>query len=256
MKVRGTDFVMYQVSDLKRAAAFYRETLGLSQEMCSEEWKWAEFNCGNVTLALNGGIALPERIAGGRVALAVDDVIAASAELKSQGVRFELEPTDYSVCHAAVILDPDGNAIVLHQRANGTFGQNSETEEQVAAAIIAMERAALDRWGKGDPSGFLEISAPDVVYFDNTIERRLDGLATLTSHYEKLRGQIFMDRYELVNPNVQLSGDVAVLTFNFIGYATGEVSRWNCTEVFRRTASTWRIIQTHWSPTFVRNRNA
>lgn len=255
MKIRGADFVMYQVSDLKRAAAFYRETLGLPQEMCSEEWKWAEFNCGNVTLALNGGIALPEKIAGGRVALAVDDVIAASAELKSQGVRFELEPTDYSVCHAAVILDPDGNAIVLHQRANRTFGQNSETEEQVEAAIIAMERAALDRWGKGDPSGFLEICAPDVVYFDNTLECRLDGLELLTAHYEKLRGRIHVDRYELLDPKVQPCGEAAVLTFNFIGYANGEVSRWNCTEVYRRSNDGWRIIQTHWSPASVRNRN-
>ena len=29
-----------------------------------------------------------------------------------------------------------------------------------AQTIIAMERSALDRWGGGDPSGFLEISAP------------------------------------------------------------------------------------------------
>jgi len=28
---------------------------------------------------------------------------------------------------------------------------------------------------------------------------------------------------------------------------TGRVQRWNCTEVFRRTAQGWRIIQTHWS---------
>jgi hypothetical protein len=31
-----------------------------------------------------------------------------------------------------------------------------------ADAIIAMERAALDRWGKGDPQGYVEIMAPDV----------------------------------------------------------------------------------------------
>ena len=41
--------------------------------------------------------------------------------------------------------------------------------------IIQMERAALDRWGRGDPSGFLEISAPDVVYFDPFQGRRIDG---------------------------------------------------------------------------------
>src|SRR5512134_3997769 len=106
MKIRGTDFVMYQVSNLARAAAFYREILGLPQEMYSEEWKWAEFNCGNVALALNSGVELPDVIAGGRIALAVDDVFAASAELKARGVRFTLEPTDYSVCHAAAVLDP------------------------------------------------------------------------------------------------------------------------------------------------------
>jgi hypothetical protein len=53
MKIRGTDFVMFQVSDLARAAAFYRETLVLPQEIYSEEYRWAEFNCGNVTLALH-----------------------------------------------------------------------------------------------------------------------------------------------------------------------------------------------------------
>ena len=125
MKIRGTDFVMYQVSDLARAAAFYREILGLPQEMFSEEWRWAEFNCGNVTLALNSGVVLPDSMAGGRIALAVDDVFAASAELKHQGVRFTIEPTDYSVCHAAAILDPDGNTVILHKRADGTYGPNS-----------------------------------------------------------------------------------------------------------------------------------
>ena len=125
MKVRGTDFVMYQVSDLARAASFYRETLGLPQETYSEEWKWAEFNCGNVTLALNSGVKLPDVIAGGRIALAVDDVFAAAAELKARCVRFAIEPTDYSICHAAAILDPDGNTVILHKRADGSFGQTS-----------------------------------------------------------------------------------------------------------------------------------
>lgn len=122
-------------------------------------------------------------------------------------------------------------------------------QRELAATIIAMERAALDRWAKGDPSGFLEISAPDVVYFDPMQERRLDGFQALSRLYESIRGQIRIDRYELVNPWVQLGGDVAVLTFNFVSYIGEKSHRWNCTEVYRRTDQSWRIIQTHWSMT-------
>ncbi len=126
MKIRGTDFVMYQVSDLARAASFYRDVLGLTQEVFSPEWQWAEFNCGNVTLALKGGEQLPATPAGGRVALAVEDVAAAYKELKRKGARILSEPKDYSVCWAMEILDPDGNVVILHQRADGTFGQEPQ----------------------------------------------------------------------------------------------------------------------------------
>ena len=128
MKILGTDFVMYQVSDLARAARFYRETLGLPQEAYSDEWHWAEFDCGNVMLALHGGVKLPDQIAGGRLALAVEDVHATCAELKAKGARVVGEPVDYSVCCAVEVLDPDGNTVILHRRADGTFGQSPPSD--------------------------------------------------------------------------------------------------------------------------------
>ncbi len=119
-----------------------------------------------------------------------------------------------------------------------------------ATEIIELERAALDRWGKGDPSGFLELSDPDVAYFDPVLQRRLDGLGALTQLYEGLRGQVFADSFELLNPRVQLAGDAAVLTFNYVSRAGETEHRWNCTEVYRRTGGAgWKIIQTHWSLT-------
>ena len=33
--------------------------------------------------------------------------------------------------------------------------------QEFADTIIRLERAALDRWGKGDPGGYLEIMATD-----------------------------------------------------------------------------------------------
>jgi len=115
--------------------------------------------------------------------------------------------------------------------------------------IVKMERAALARWCNGDPSGFLEISAPDVVYFDPFQAVRLDGLEALTILYNSFRGQVCAESHTLVNPLVQECGDAAVLTFNFESNSGADVSRWNCTEVYRRQDEGWRIIQTHWSVT-------
>jgi len=122
MKIRGIDFIMYPVTDLARAASFYRDVLGLSQQIYSDEWQWAEFNCGNLTLALKGGETLPETTWQGHIALAVDDIQAAHEELKKKAVRIVSEPQDYSVCWAMKILDPDGNGVLLHKRADGTVG--------------------------------------------------------------------------------------------------------------------------------------
>ncbi|MEO5806386.1 nuclear transport factor 2 family protein [Devosia sp.] len=120
------------------------------------------------------------------------------------------------------------------------------TEKQ---SVVNLEAAALDRWCRGDPSGFLELCADEVVYFDPFLPARLDGLAKLTAYYEGIRGKIFASRYEMIEPHVQLIGTAAILTFRFTswGGSEGAEMRWNCTEVYRNDAAGWRIVQTHWS---------
>jgi hypothetical protein len=113
--------------------------------------------------------------------------------------------------------------------------------------FVALERAALDRWGRGDPDGFLELSDPGVTYFDPFVERRLDGRAGLTELYNQLRGQIHIDEWQMVNPFVQRRGEIAVLTFQFVSRGGEGTMRWNTTEVYRETAAGWRIIHTHWA---------
>lgn len=140
-----------------------------------------------------------------------------------------------------------GSSLAFCALVAGSLMAVAGEPEDVAATIIGMERAALDRWGKGDPSGFLEISAPDVVYFDPFLEKRLDGLEALTRLYESLRGKVHVDRFEMLNPLVQTTGNMAVLTYNFVSYSATEILKWNCTEVYRLTDGRWRIIQTHWS---------
>jgi uncharacterized protein (TIGR02246 family) len=119
--------------------------------------------------------------------------------------------------------------------------------------VIAMERAALDRWGKGDPQGYLEIYAPEATYFDPMQEARIDGLESLRRMIVPYTGKIKIDRYEMVNPKVQSHGDVAVLTFNILNYKKQQdgseriMNRWNTTEVYVRRGGRWRIVHSHFS---------
>jgi hypothetical protein len=121
--------------------------------------------------------------------------------------------------------------------------------EDVAARIIAMERAALDRSDKGDPKGFLEISAPDVVYQDPWLDKPIDGLEALTTYYTRFPAD---GAYHGVmqNANVQVYDDIAVLSFHYISRAGSKKEIiWNATEVYRKTGADWRIVNTHWSLT-------
>src|SRR5712692_2974903 len=85
--------------------------------------------------------------------------------------------------------------------------------------IIALERVALDRYGTGDPQGYLETYAPDITYFDPGQQGRVDGLRAMKELLVPVTGKIKTDHYEMIGPKVQHRGDVAVLSYNLVNYA-------------------------------------
>jgi ketosteroid isomerase-like protein len=118
---------------------------------------------------------------------------------------------------------------------------------------MALESAAMERWRKGDPWGFTDISAPDVTYFDSGTPQRLDGLEALKAEYVPQEGKIRFDVMEFIDPRIQVHGDMAVLIYRFFSTQLnpdGSIAKrtpWNCTEVYARSEGRWRIIHTHWS---------
>lgn len=123
-----------------------------------------------------------------------------------------------------------------------------------ADTIIALERAALDRWGRGEPEGYLELYASDVTYFDPMRDRRIDGSDAMRQALEPLKGLVKTDRYEMIAPHVYTSGDVAILTYNLVTHSRtpdgrAAVTRWNSTAVYRLMDRRWRIVHSHWSYT-------
>lgn len=139
--------------------------------------------------------------------------------------------------------------IALGFFATAGLASQSDSHDDSLATIMSMERSALDRWAKGDPDGFLDISDPDVVYFDPFISQRINGIDALRKWYEGVRGKIHINHYELVEPKLALSGEMALLTFNFTSHGSEGAMRWNTTEVYRRRHGQWRIIHSHWSLT-------
>ena len=123
----------------------------------------------------------------------------------------------------------------------------------VAAELLALETAAMERWRKGDPYGFTDISAPEVTYFDTGTPARLNGLIELKAEYKKRENKIFYDVMEFINPRVQVYGDAAVLFYQFFSTVLnldGTIKSripWNCTEVFAKMGGAWKIVHTHWS---------
>src|SRR2546421_9397383 len=80
--------------------------------------------------------------------------------------------------------------------------------------ILLLERAALDRWGKGDPGGFLDLYAADISYFDPVTAKRIDGHQAMADYYRPWFGKIRVARFEMLNPQVVIDGSLALLTYN------------------------------------------
>lgn len=122
----------------------------------------------------------------------------------------------------------------------------------VAKSIIATECASLDRWGRGDPWGYIDTFAAEITYFDPDTEQRIDGRDALQQLLAPLEGKLKVDRYEMINPKVQVHGDTALLTYNLVDYVAtpeGETTteRWNSTEVYARIGGKWKLVHSHWS---------
>ena len=129
-------------------------------------------------------------------------------------------------------------------------------DDSLLGELVSLERAALDRWNRLDPGGYTDLYTSEASYFDPATERRVDGAEALRALFAprmNLQLPYLSTRYEMIGPRVQRHGDVAVLTFNLINYATAAdhtervVVRWNSTEIYTRMGGQWRLVHSHWS---------
>ncbi len=116
--VTGVDFITVPTRDFEQAGEFYGTVLGLRR---SKQWgnmPAAEFETGNLTIAVmqSDAFGIEFQPHSHPIALHVDDVESARAQLEASGVTFGADTMDTGVCHMAHFKDPDGNTLMLHHR--------------------------------------------------------------------------------------------------------------------------------------------
>ena len=125
----------------------------------------------------------------------------------------------------------------------------NEAEKQLAAHIIGLEESALEKWFKGDTSGYAEIwSRRSFTYFDGVESKRLEDFASTADLFKRVEGKLSAKSFEIRNPRVQPGIDMAVLTYQLFAKSNLVDIDYNCIEVFQKEEDgAWRAIHSTWS---------
>lgn len=161
--VQGVADVFYNVADMKRAVAFYRDVLGI--RVMDESPYWTSLDLGGVRFGLHWaeGKKIPYvprdehgPHAGACLTLRVEDVRATVQHLEAKGVRVLGDVTDNPWGSLATFEDPDGNVLKLMQppRASRGFGQPMSSAlgggaAAAAASVATGSRACFKCGGSG-----------------------------------------------------------------------------------------------------------
>ena len=112
-EIKGVDLSAYLVRDPAKAIEFYRDVLGMTPTEIDDEGRGAEFTLPDGSTF---GVWKPEEGGtGGAIMFAVDDARAAVETYRSRGLQVS-DVTESPVCYMAFASDPEGNAIIIHQR--------------------------------------------------------------------------------------------------------------------------------------------
>jgi predicted enzyme related to lactoylglutathione lyase len=114
--INSVAFIAYAVKDLAASRRFYEETLGLKLAR-SPHGDWFEYDVGDTTFVITSADAdHPVPVRGALVAFEVDDFDRELERLRKAGVAIKGEIGESPFCRYAIILDPDGSELLVHQR--------------------------------------------------------------------------------------------------------------------------------------------
>ena len=110
--------------------------------------------------------------------------------------------------------------------------------------ILSLEKGAMERWRQGDPWGWVELSAEDLIYVNPGLTGPIVGLDAYRAYMQQIEGNIHYQGSEFIDPRVAIFEDAAVLTYNYRSTATtaeGVTSQtlWFSTDVYFQVGGEW-----------------
>src|SRR3954464_4228820 len=145
--VTGVDFAPIPTQDVNRAVQFYEDVLGMPRVVHHDHF--AEFEPGDVTLNVYNpvtmGIAQEHTPNAHPLALHVEDVPSARAELESRGVEFMGDTFDTGVCHMGFFRDPDGDPRMLPPPSPPRTAQPHGNRSRMTDNLRVMGAVAANR---------------------------------------------------------------------------------------------------------------
>jgi catechol 2,3-dioxygenase-like lactoylglutathione lyase family enzyme len=111
MPIQRMGNVFYRTSDMDAAVTFYTGVLGFALKLRDGD-RWAAFDVGGATLAVEGGAAGGD--GGATVSLRCEDLAGVVADLRSKGASVsDVETGPHE--RRAELRDPAGNLLVLYE---------------------------------------------------------------------------------------------------------------------------------------------
>jgi hypothetical protein len=109
---------------------------------------------------------------------------------------------------------------------------------------------ANDKWAAGDPMGFIECAAKDIVWSDDLgAQNSLIGYDALNTYLEGFKGQVPPHQHELIEPVFQFYDDIVIVSYRYQGTFEGEEpgAPWKITSVYRYADGQWLSVHENWT---------
>lgn len=116
--IKDIAFVGYPVKNMAESRKFYEGLLELVPDPEMNNDSWVEYPIGTGTLTLGQMEGWNPSNEGAQVALEVENIDLLVKKLKENNVKIQLEIQMFPNCMMAMVNDPDGSVIILHQKKN------------------------------------------------------------------------------------------------------------------------------------------